>query len=350
MKKIGSTLAIGLLAVALAACGNSGNNGGANTPSAGGGTSAPAASSSESRSYFINPKSIGPAYWAAAEKGAKQAGTDLGVEVIFNAPTEADSAKQINMIQDMLTRQVSGIGVSPNDAKAVGPVFKKAADQNVQIVTWDSDAPETDRKYYVAPATDEEVGQKLAQTIGDELGGKGQVAFMVAGLGAQNQIAKADAAKAHLAANYPDIEVVTTVASDDDQQKAFANAQNLIKTYPELKGIIGFAGGESPAAAEVIEQAVKAGTLKQGQIALTGIAVPSLVKNYVHNGTITTDIIWDPGILGYVTVYVLDQLAQGNEITDGMEVPNVGPIKVDGQNIFIGMLEVTKDNVDTFSF
>lgn len=348
MRKMAMALLTGVLALNLAACGNSGNAGNAQA-NADGKTNEGTASSG-TRTYFMNPKSIGPAYWAAAEKGAKQAAADLKVDVVFNAPTEADSSKQINMIQDMLTRKVSGIGVSPNDAKAVGPVFKKAAGQNVQIVTWDSDAPDTDRQYYVAPATDEEVGELLAKTIGEEIGGKGQVAFMVAGLGSQNQIAKSDAAKAYFAANYPDIELVTTVASDDDQQKAYANAQNLIQTYPDLKGIIGFAGGEPPAAAEVVEQAVKAGTLKQGQIAITGIAVPSVVKNYIKNGTIKTDIIWDPGKLAYTTVYILDQLAQGKEITDGMDIPNVGAVKVDGQNVFIGTLEVTNDNVDSFDF
>ncbi|MGG4103355.1 autoinducer 2 ABC transporter substrate-binding protein [Paenibacillus sp. FSL W8-0187] len=343
MKKLALTLLTGVLALNLAACGStSGNqtdNGGKTNQGASG-----------SRTYFMNPKSIGPAYWAAAEKGAKKAEADLKVKVLFNAPTEADSSKQINMIQDMLTRKVSGIGVSPNDAKAVGPVFKKAAGQGVNIVTWDSDAPDTDRQYYVAPATDQEIGELLAKTIGEEIGGKGQVAFMVAGLGSQNQIAKSNAAKAYFAANYPDIEVVTTVASDDDQQKAYANAQNLLQTYPDLKGIIGFAGGEPPAAAEVVEQAVKAGTLEKNQVAITGIAVPSVVKNYIKNGTIKTDIIWDPGKLAYVTVYIMDQLAQGKEIKDGMEIPTIGTVKVDGQSVFIGTLEVTNDNVDSFDF
>lgn len=343
MKKVALTLMTGVLALGLAACGANGNQ-----PNAGG--DANQGSSTDARTYFMNPKSIGPAYWAAAEKGATRAAEDLNVEVLFNAPTEADSSKQINMIQDMLTRKVDGIGVSPNDAKAVGPVFKKAAGQDVKIVTWDSDAPDTDRQYYVAPATDQEVGELLARTIGEEIGGQGKVAFMVAGLGSQNQIAKSDAAKAYFAANYPDVEVVTTVASDDDQQKAYANAQNLIKTYPDLRGIIGFAGGEPPAAAEVVEQAVKAGTLEKNQIAITGIAVPSVVKNYIKNGTIQTDIIWDPGKLAYATVYILDQLAQGKEITDGMEIPTVGAVKVDGQNVFIGTLEVTADNVDSFDF
>ncbi|WP_068784153.1 autoinducer 2 ABC transporter substrate-binding protein [Paenibacillus phocaensis] len=347
MRKIGMTLMAGLLAVNLAACANSGGSGARENAGNGGNSTS---SSSGSRTYFMNPKSIGPAYWAAAEKGVEQAAADLNVEVIYNAPTEADSSKQINMIQDMLTRQVDGIGVSPNDAQAVGPIFKKAAGQDVKVVTWDSDAPDTDRQYYVAPATDKEVGEKMAQIIGEEIGGKGQVAFMVAGLGSQNQIAKSDAAKAYLEANYPDIEIVTTVSSDDDQQKAYANAQNLIKTYPDLKGIIGFAGGETPAAGEVVEQAVKAGTLEKGQVAITGIAVPSVVTNYIKNGTINTVVIWDPGKLAYTTVYVLDQLAQGKEITDGMEIPTVGNVTVDGPNIFIGMLEITSDNVDNFDF
>ncbi|MFD2332928.1 autoinducer 2 ABC transporter substrate-binding protein [Cohnella sp. GCM10020058] len=349
MKKVVLTVLAGVMALSLAACSSSNNSGGSNAAPASGG-SANAGSSAASRTYFINPKSIGPAYWAAAQKGAEQAAGDLNVKVVYNAPTEADSAKQINMIQDMLTRKVNGIGVSPNDAKAVGPIFKKALGQDVKIVTWDSDAPETDRQYYVAPDTDKTVGELLAKTIGDEIGGKGKVAFMVAGLGSENQIAKSDAAKAYFAANYPDIEVVTTVSSDDDQQKAYANAQNLIKTYPDLNGIIGFAGGEPPAAAEVVEQAVKAGTLKAGQIAITGIAVPSVVKNYINNGTIKTDIIWDPGKLAYTTVYVLDQLAQGKEIADGMDIPTVGKVTVDGKNVFIGTLQVTKDNVDSFDF
>jgi rhamnose transport system substrate-binding protein len=305
---------------------------------------------SDARSYFVNPKSIGPAYWAAAEKGAVQAGKDLGVEVIFNAPTEADSSQQINMIQDMLTRQVDGIAVAPNDAKAVDPIFDQALEQDVQVVTWDSDAPDTNRQYYIAPTTDKELGEKLAEEIAQQIDGSGQVAYMVAGLGAQNQIAKVDAANAYLADNYPDIEVVTTVASDDDQQKAFENAQNLLSTYPDLKGIIGFAGGEPPAAAQAVEQAISAGNIQKGQIAITGIAVPSLVNDYIKNDIIEKIFIWDPGKLGYSTVYVMDQLAQGNEITDGMEIPTVGAITLDGKNIFIGTIEITEDNVDSFDF
>jgi ABC-type sugar transport system substrate-binding protein len=300
--------------------------------------------------FFINPKSIGPAYWAAAQKGVIKAGQDLKVKVIFNAPTEADSAKQINMIQDMLTQHVTGMGVSPNDAQAVGPIFKKALGQGTKVVTWDSDAPGTERQYYLAAATDKYLGESLAEELAQQIGGKGKIAFMVAGLGAENQIAKTEAAKAYLAQKYPAITIVTTVASNDDSQKAFVNAQNLLKAYPDLRGIIGFAGGEPPAAGQAVEQAVKSGAIKQGQVAVTGIAVPSVVKQYIKDGTIQKIIIWDPIKLGYATVYVLDQLAQNKSITNNMEIPTVGKITLDGKNIFIGTIEITSQNVDSFSF
>lgn len=121
----------------------------------------------------------------------------------------------------------------------------------------------------------------MSRLLLKKIDGEGQIAFMVASLAAQNQTAKVEAAESLLEEKYPDIEVVTVVSSNDDQQKAFENAQNLISTYPELKGIVGFAGAEAPAAAQAVERAVDEGNIEQGQIMISGFAVPSLVEKYV---------------------------------------------------------------------
>jgi len=302
------------------------------------------------KSYFINPKSVGSAYWSAVEKGVVQAGEDLDVDVVFNGPSTTDSSQQINMIQDMLTRQVDGIGVSPNDPEAVGPVFETAASQGAKVVTFDSDAENTNREYFVTGTTDEIYGTEFAKMMAEEIDGKGKVAFMVADLAASNQKLKFEAAEKYLNENYPDIEIVATVSSDDEQQKAFVNAQNLISAHPDLDGIIGFAGAEPPAAAQAIEQAISEGTIEEGQIKISGFAVPSQVEKYVLNGTIERMVTWDPIKLGYATVYVLDHLANGEEVTDGMEIPTIGEIQVEGNNILIGYEVVDKDNVSDFEF
>ncbi len=220
---------------------------------------------SASNSYFINPKSIGPAYWSAAEKGVKQAGEDLGVDVTFNAPSTT-------------------------------------------------------------------------------------IAFMVASLSAQNQTAKVDAAKAYLEENHPDIEIVSTVSSEDDQQKAFENAQNLISTHPDLEGLVGFAGAEAPAAAQAVEQAVENGKIEEGQVTISGFAVPSLVEEYLKNGTIDELVTWNPTSLGYATVHVLNMLSNGEEVKDGMEIPTVGSVEVTDDKILIGTEVINKDNVSEFDF
>ena len=90
----------------------------------------------------------------------------------------------------MITRGATGLLVAPNDAQAVASVFSKAREKGINVVTFDSDAPDTERQYYVAAATDEALAERLIDIIAEEIGGKGQIAFMVAGLGAENQIAK----------------------------------------------------------------------------------------------------------------------------------------------------------------
>ena len=86
------------------------------------------------------------------------------------------------------------------------------------------------------------MGEQLAQMIADQMGGSGQLAFMVASFSAENQVAKVEGATDYLKKNYPDIEIVTTLNSDDTNEKAFQNAQTLLTTYPDLKGILGLRG------------------------------------------------------------------------------------------------------------
>jgi len=54
----------------------------------------------EEYSILVMPKLIGIPYFNASEDGSKQAGEDLGVNVIYAGPTQADAAAQVKMIED----------------------------------------------------------------------------------------------------------------------------------------------------------------------------------------------------------------------------------------------------------
>ena len=299
--------------------------------------------------YYVCPKSVRASYWVSVENGAMAAGEELGVEVTFNGPSEADSAKQINMIEDMMVKGVNAIAVSPNDAQAIKPVISDAIADDISVVTFDSDAPESERAYYVGAASDHQIGIEMAAYVAEKIGYEGQVAFMCGGLAAENQVATMEAAKEEFS-KYPDIEIVATLASNNDMQKSYENATTLIETYPDLKALLGFTGGQSPAAAQVVEQKIAAGTLKEGQILITGTAFPSNTRQYIENGTIEQVFSWDPAKLGYMAVYAMHAVRNGEEINDGEEFPLTGAVTVEDHKIWTGTLVINKDNVNDYDF
>lgn len=347
-----SGLILAIIATAATGCGGTGSS----APAASASSAAPAASSTASASatgektLFLCPKSVGFDYWTACEAGAKAAGEQLGYNVVFNGPSEVDSAKQINMVEDMLTKNISGLAVAPNDAAAVGPVFDKAIAAGVATITFDTDAPTTNRAWYVGPDSDYAMGQQIAEMIGEQMGGEGELAFMVASLGAENQVAKVEGANAVLKEKYPNITVVTTVVSDDDNQKAFANAQNLLSTYPNLKGILGFAGAEAPQAAEAVTQAISNGDMKEGQIQITGIGFPAQCRPYVHSGVLKQVLSWDPNVMGQVTVHVLAAMNEGKTIDANFKIEGINGVKVEDKNVYSGCLVLDNANIDQYTY
>src|SRR4051812_39582972 len=71
----------------------------------------------------VVPKLVGIPYFNASEEGAKKAGKDLGVEVIYTGPTQADAAQQVKVIEDLIAKKVDVIAVAPNDPAALTPVL-----------------------------------------------------------------------------------------------------------------------------------------------------------------------------------------------------------------------------------
>ncbi|RGZ00360.1 substrate-binding domain-containing protein [Clostridium sp. AM58-1XD] len=237
-----------------------------------------AAAADGTKSIYLCPKCVGYDYWTSCENGAKEAAGALGYNLIFNGPASTDSAKQITMMEDAMTQGIVGLGVAANDADAVVDTIATAKGKGIHTITFDSDSPKSERDYCVIPDSDAAMGEQLAEMIAQEMGGEGELAFMVASLSAENQVSKFEAAEAYLKEKYPDITIVATLCSDDENEHAYENAQTLLATYPNLKGILGFAGAEAPQAAAAVSQAVDNGDMEMGQICITGIGFPSQCK------------------------------------------------------------------------
>jgi len=86
-------------------------------------------------------------FWTIASKGVVAAGNDLGVNTDVLMPAEG-IADQKRMIEDLITRGVQGIAVSPIDAENQVDLLNQAAEKT-RLITHDSDAPKANRLVYI---------------------------------------------------------------------------------------------------------------------------------------------------------------------------------------------------------
>lgn len=295
----------------------------------------------------VMPKIVGQPFPTAIGEGCKRAGEELGVEVIFTGPLVADSAQQIEIIEGLLMQRVDAIAIAPNDPSAIAPIFEQAREQGVAVLTFDTDAPDTVRQAFITQALNPDIGNTVLDAMAKDIGGKGEVAIISCGPTAQNLNTWIGYMKEKIK-DYPDMSIVDLRYAGEDQQEATRIGLDLIKAYPNLKGIIGPCTPAPPGASEAVIQANKVGSIFVG-----GVSTPSQMKQYVRQGVSKSFVLWDLNQLGYLTVWAAKELAEGRDLAPVNNVPWIGEVNYnaeDGQVILGKPVVFDASNIDNYNF
>lgn len=297
----------------------------------------------------VMPKAVGLTYFEAARAGVEKADAELeGVHAVFTGPTVADAAEQVKMIQDLISQGVDAICVSANDAAALTPVLRQAREAGIVILDWDSPAEESVVDLSVKEIDYKTYAQANWDAMVETMGEEGEYAILTSTLTAGTCNEWISFGKEYAAEKYPKLKLVTDpVCTNESVQEAYTKTLDLITTYPDLKGIIGFSSPAPIGAGQAIQEKGLGDT-----ITVVGSAMPNDAREYVHDGSIDKVLLWDPARLGYVTVFLAQQILEGTPITDGeMEVPGFGTITVNGHAAVMGAPAVFDDaNIDNFDF
>src|SRR5882724_1607929 len=79
-----------------------------------------AARADDKLSIAVIPKGTTHVFWRSVESGAKKAGQELGVKIIWKGPLrEDDRAEQIKVVEQFTAQGVSGIVLAPLDYEAL---------------------------------------------------------------------------------------------------------------------------------------------------------------------------------------------------------------------------------------
>lgn len=296
------------------------------------------------------PKALNIAYFASAQKGAEDAAAQEGVELKVAGPTTLDPSSQIPFINTLAQQGTDVVMLAANDPNALVPAMERADSRGTKFVTWDSDVARG-RAIFVNQATVASTGETLVRLISDQMGGSGEVAILSGTRTSTNQNAWVDAIKAELEKpEYSRLRLVKTAYGDSVPEKATQETLGLLQQHPNLGGIISPDAVGLPTAARVVQDKGLGGRVK-----LTGLTLPSAMKEYVRNGTVESFGLWDVEKLGYLAFYASYHLAQGT-ITgaegETFEAGELGEFTIEenGEVVLGPLLVFDRSNIDDYDF
>ena len=242
----------------------------------------------------VVPKGTNHTFWQSVHAGAIKAGKEFGLEILWNAPQlEIDTARQISIVENLITRQVDGIVLAPVDADALVAVVERAAGEGIPVAIFDS-AINTDRIITFVVTDNYQGGVMAADRMGEILDGKGKVGVIGFMPGSASTMKREAGFVETVESKFPSIEIVGVRFNMADRAKALAEAENLLTAHPDLAGF--FADNESSVDGTV--QAVKLRGMS-GKVKIVGFDASETLVADMQAGVIDSIVVQDPFKMGY---------------------------------------------------
>ncbi len=293
-------------------------------------------------------KITGIPWFNRLEEGVLKAAKDLNVNAYQVGPTDADPAQQVKIVEDLIAKGVTAICVIPNDAEAMAPVLKKARDKGIIVLTHES-PDQKNADWDIEVIDNLKFGQENFEKLAELMGGKGEFAVFVGGLTVPLHNYWANVGLELVNEKYPEMTLVTErIPCGEDVNLSKQKTEELLRKYPDLKGIVGFGSLGPIGAAEALKQ-----KRMKDKVAVVGTVLPGHAASYLAQGYINTGYLWDPADAGFAMVYVAKLIADGFPIYEGMTVPGLGGANVDTENNIIKfdkILEITAENAVELGF
>jgi simple sugar transport system substrate-binding protein len=260
----------------------------------------------------------------------------------------ADPAVQAKIIEDLTAKGVNAILAVPNDPASLVSVFKRANDAGIVTLTHEASVQQQ-VSYDVEAFDNTAYGKHMMDVMAKWMGNSGMWQPFVGHLTSTTHNQWVDGEIAQAQAMYPGLKTATDrIEEQENQQISHDKTLELLKTYPDLRTVMGSAMSTVPGAAQAITEK---GLI--GKVAAFGTCLPSVAGDYIKSGAVISIHFWVPADAGYVTARAAYELLKGNKVTEGMNMGKPGYEKVTLKNNASGVpviygaawVDVNKDNL-----
>ncbi len=282
-------------------------------------------------------------WFARMQEGIERAAEEFGVNAYMMGPADAEAAPQVEIIEDLIEREVDAIAVVPNDPLAMEPVVRRAREAGIAVLSHENPFEDHMVDWNFETIDSDAYGQAPIDAFVEYLRETGEIdrydednpaglVHLVGSLEVPLHNYWADVATEYMEAEYPFIQIITdrlpTAESVEDSRDAVLD---LHRTYGEdLRAVIGWGSLGPIGGAQAVEELGI-----EDELWIGGSALPGTVAAYLDRGSVKYAQLWDPADAGYGLVYLALQMIEGEEIVEGMEIPGLGPIGITGNTVFV---------------
>ncbi len=286
------------------------------------------------------------------EEGVKQYAKDSGNNASQTGPAQADAAQQLQVITDLVAKKPDALAVVPFDPATLEPIFKQALDRGIKVVTHEADN-QINTLYDIEAFDNVAFGANLNARLEKCMGGAGKWTVFVGSLGSKTHNQWADGGIGNAKKNAKMELVDAKQETNDDADKAYEKAKEILKKYPDIKGFQGSASTDVAGIGRAVEEAGL-----NDKVCVYGTSLPSIAGKYIATGAVDGIGFWDPKDAGIIMNKVAQMVLEGKTVKDGADLGIKGYNKVSvtkgkGAGSIIrgsAFVDVDKSNYKDFPF
>jgi ribose transport system substrate-binding protein len=238
-------------------------------------------------------------YWTPAQIGAGRAASAIGCFSTFDATSDGLSAQQVDILNRKVAESFGGISVSAIDAAGIEPAIDNAVANNVNVITFDSDAVAGSMRTLYLGTVNYEAGKAAGAKMAELLGTKGGKVVAVAGLStAANAQERIQGIRDAFTGT--NVQMVKSYFDNINFDVARTNVEMAFAETPDLAGIIGVYAYNGPIALGVLESMQKIGAVR-----LVAFDLDTATLDGLATGKVDAAIGQRPYWMGYLSVYLL---------------------------------------------
>lgn len=237
-----------------------------------------------------------------------------------------DSAKQMNQIENFISRKVDAIIFNPVDTVAAVDIVARANEAGIPIIVVNRTFDGVDEATAYAGSQSIESGLIQMEEVAKQMSGKGNIAIMDGEMGHEAQIKRTEGNKEIISKN-PDMKVVLQGTAKFNRAEGIKLMENWLQTGEKIDAVVANNDEMAIGAIMALEEAGKL-----DEVLVAGIDATPAGLEFVKNGKLKVTVFQNATGQGRAAIDLAVKAAKGEKVED-----KIIPYEL-----------VTKDNVDEF--